>query len=370
MKWSGFWARFRSSVHDNCNLDDNQKLTYLREAIKDPQVTPLLFRATETAGQYQELVTILKERYDQRRLIHQAHTMAIVNAPVIKHGNHVELCSFIDNLEHSLSSLVDSGQHTIEAVWTSIVAGKLNKRLEEEWLKYSDDTKKVPEIKTMVEFLKKQLQYIPKATIQQSKTEVKSEQSFKRSKASVHPVNLQQESLNSCTSCGGEKHPLYLCPSYKAMTPDQKQSHVRSHNLCFNCLYPGHKIKNCKNTGKCHKCSKSHHTSLHREIPTVTANQSSATTQDSRKASDTVSINASFSLLEPMLQMTSQVILEGPDGKQLLVRALLDSGASISLVTRRVAKQTPSETIFTRPQYRWCTRNKHWNLSHLCDLFN
>ena len=23
MKWSGFWARFRSSVHDNCNLDDN-----------------------------------------------------------------------------------------------------------------------------------------------------------------------------------------------------------------------------------------------------------------------------------------------------------------------------------------------------------
>ena len=261
--------------------------------------------------------------------------MAIVNAPVIKHGNHAELCSFIDNLEHSLSSLIDSGQHTIEAVWTSIVAGKLNKRLEEEWLKYSDDTKKVPEIKALVEFLKKQLQYIPKATIQQSKTEVKSEQSFKRSKASVHPVNLQQETLNSCTCCGGEKHPLYLCPSYKAMTPDQKQSHVRSHNLCFNCLYPGHKIKNCKNTGKCHKCS----TIVHREIPAVIANQTSATTQDSRKASDTVSINASFSLLEPTLQMTSQAILEGPDGKQLLVRALLDSGASISLVTRKVAKQ-------------------------------
>ena len=74
--------------------------------------------------------------------------MAIVNALVIKHGIHAELCSFIDNLEHSLSSLIDSGQHTIEAVWTSIVAGKLNKRLEEEWLKYSDDTKKVPEIKT------------------------------------------------------------------------------------------------------------------------------------------------------------------------------------------------------------------------------
>ena len=68
--------------------------------------------------------------------------MAIVNAPMIKHGSHAELCSFIDNLEHNLSSLTDSGQHTIEAVWTFIVVGKLSKKLEEEWLKYSDEEKK------------------------------------------------------------------------------------------------------------------------------------------------------------------------------------------------------------------------------------
>ena len=37
--------------------------------------------------------------------------------------------------------------------------------------------------------------------------------------------------------------------------------------------------------------------------------------------------------------MTSQVILEAPDGKNLLVRALLDTGASISLVTKRIAQQ-------------------------------
>ncbi len=33
MKWAGFWARFRSAIHDNRGLDDTQKLTYLREAI-------------------------------------------------------------------------------------------------------------------------------------------------------------------------------------------------------------------------------------------------------------------------------------------------------------------------------------------------
>ncbi len=88
--------------------------------------------------------------------------MSIVNDPVIKQGNYTELCSFIDNLEHNLSSLTDSGQHTIDAVWTSIITTKLSKRLEEEWLKYSDDTKDVPDISTLLAFLKRQLQYMPK----------------------------------------------------------------------------------------------------------------------------------------------------------------------------------------------------------------
>ena len=37
--------------------------------------------------------------------------------------------------------------------------------------------------------------------------------------------------------------------------------------------------------------------------------------------------------------MTSQVILESPNGKQLLTRALLDPGASISPVAKRVVQQ-------------------------------
>ncbi len=37
--------------------------------------------------------------------------------------------------------------------------------------------------------------------------------------------------------------------------------------------------------------------------------------------------------------MTTQVILESADGKQFLAKALLDPGASISLVGRRVVQQ-------------------------------
>ena len=42
MKWSLFWGQFSSAVHNNGQLDNTQKLTYLREVITDPKVTPLL----------------------------------------------------------------------------------------------------------------------------------------------------------------------------------------------------------------------------------------------------------------------------------------------------------------------------------------
>ncbi len=42
--------------------------------------------------------------------------------------------------------------------------------------------------------------------------------------------------------------------------------------------------------------------------------------------------------IEPTLPMTSQVILELPGGRTLLVRALLDPVACISLVTKRVVQ--------------------------------
>ena len=43
----------------NSQLDDAQKLTYLREAIRDPKATPLLFRATVASNQYEDLVLSL-----------------------------------------------------------------------------------------------------------------------------------------------------------------------------------------------------------------------------------------------------------------------------------------------------------------------
>lgn len=42
MGWSTFWASFKATIHDRTDLSSTQKLHYLRKAVKDPDVSPVV----------------------------------------------------------------------------------------------------------------------------------------------------------------------------------------------------------------------------------------------------------------------------------------------------------------------------------------
>ena len=71
MKWSTFWESFQAVVDTNDKLNLSHKFTYLREAIKDPKASQLLYSGTSTPTKYQELVKLLIKCYDKKRLIHR-----------------------------------------------------------------------------------------------------------------------------------------------------------------------------------------------------------------------------------------------------------------------------------------------------------
>ena len=74
MKWAAFWNQFQAAVHDKDDLSAAHKLAYLRSAIKDPQASPLLFSATESDHHYEDMITLLKRRYEKKRLIHKNYS--------------------------------------------------------------------------------------------------------------------------------------------------------------------------------------------------------------------------------------------------------------------------------------------------------
>ena len=158
--------------------------------------------------------------------------MSIVDAPTLKQGHHEELCTFVDNPKHSISSLKDCGHYSIETFLTSMLSGKLNKRLQESWLKYSGGVKGVPDVMLLIRFLEEQLSYTPVAFSPLIKADVKVD-STKHNKAPVHQVVPQREFKSSCQT-------------YKAMTLDKKNTYVKNSHLCFNCLSVGHRTKDCQ----------------------------------------------------------------------------------------------------------------------------
>ena len=109
MVTASFWQSFEASVHTNKSLREEDKLTYLRAAIKDKRVSDILNSTTAAPGEYDQLITDLKQHYDQRRQIHETHMMAIAKYPSIKGETRDELQSLHDILHTSIRGLRNMG---------------------------------------------------------------------------------------------------------------------------------------------------------------------------------------------------------------------------------------------------------------------
>ena len=144
-----------------------------------------------------------------------------------------------------------------------------------------------------------------------------------------HPTDPQEDS-GICNLCNGEKHPLFQCPSFNSMSVSLRGDHIRSFRICYNCLAPGHKTS-CRSQSRCRSCVGCHHTLVHREQTAPHPANVAVVNTNSMSAK-------SASPIPSFLTMTSQVLVKGLGGRQMVARALLDTGATMSMVSSRVAR--------------------------------
>ena len=149
-------------------------------------------------------------------------------------------------------------------------------------------------------------------------------------------VHLRQQRKVSCGLCA-QMHYVFACKQFLDMNVSQRKSHVQSASLCSNCLRPGHKTSNCTSSYRCRLCEGEHNTLLHIDSGAASVN--------------TACVSEHTPLLQKEgLLMTSQVKLTGPTGQTTVVTAMLDSGAGVSVVSRRVMKQ-----LQLQPLDQWLT---------------
>ena len=147
------------------------------------------------------------------------------------------------------------------------------------------------------------------------------------------PAHASESPSSTCIICQLNRHPLYACPKFKSLPHDEMVATLKSHRLCFNCLRPGHFVKECTSLHRCRKCQKPHHTLLHLD-PKDDESSDTGTTNTTQSVVSHTAAGLSFK----SLLMTCHVLVEAPDGSSVEARAILDPASSASFVSERLAR--------------------------------
>ena len=329
LNWRSFWDQFCVSVHDRSTLSDSEKLVYLQHSLKNGSAKKVIEGLSRSGEFYTEAIECLKIRYDRPRLIHQTHVRMIVEALQLKDGMGKELRRLHDTVQQHLRALKAMDYEPSGPFITSVLELKLDANTMFEWQRHSQDNTDVPHYRKLLDFINLRAQ--ASETPQSNRKRSESRNSAQGNNPIASFATNAADSTADCVLCKGEKHPLYACMRFKALTHDKMVSTLKSNNLCMNCLRPGHFVKQCKSAHRCRQCQKPHHTLLHYEGQ----QDSSSSTGTSAQS---VTSNAAPGITSNSLLMTCRVLVDAPDGSSIEARALLDSASSASFVSERLTR--------------------------------
>ena len=360
--WHGFWSRFKAAVHDNTKLAEPVKMAILIDLVAEPGLHRYLIAANDGGDdRYKQAIAHLKSRFNRPRELRQIYCQQLADLPPIK-GTPSDLNQVADTVFEAVEGIKRSGQTTIDSIATSLVAAVLPQTLRTEWETKTEETSGVPSIEAWLTFIRKKAtnaSQVQKTGLPVSsrppkdskkKHPIKSEGKVYTSQgepansgesedsSSSRPRSKQPKTNGSgnkvqCNLCSAA-HFIFQCKQFLDTAVQQRREHVLSSSLCFNCLRAGHAVKDCQCSYRCRLCKKAHNTLLHTDAGAtpVTVNHVVPTAEE-------LSASPTSAPQKERLLMTSQVFLTNSAGKQIEARGMLDSGASISVMSNKMMNQ-------------------------------
>lgn len=327
-------------IHINPSLSNIHKLQYLRAATTGEANNVISLLELSDAN-YEIAWKILKERYDNKRVIVQSHIKAIIELPTMTKENAAELRQIADGAARHVQALKALKRPT--DAWDDLLiyllTSKLDHTTSREWqMSLEEDI--LPTLKQFISFITHHCQVL--------ETTGRALKDNTKNINSRLPVNKQKAACNAaiktkCNICSGE-HAIYQCKQFLALPVNQRIESNRSQKICLNCLRStSHNAIKCPSGHSCKTCSRKHNTLLHipitatntdkiLDVPRVETNlQASADTSLSPTVV-THSINGMGK--RGVLLSTAVVLAQGSHGSQQPCRVLLDSGSQANFVTR------------------------------------
>ncbi|XP_033221091.1 uncharacterized protein LOC117175494 [Belonocnema kinseyi] len=155
--WLGFHDLFKSLVDDNKDIPEIEKLYHLKGCLKN-EAAEVLASIELSSDNYKVAWDLLKERYDNRKIIRQTHVKALLNLPFISKDFPVR--SLVDQIQKHIRAL-DALKEPVNQWGTllvEIIKQKLNSFIREKWEEASCDSDN-PTFKEMLTFLQRCAQF-------------------------------------------------------------------------------------------------------------------------------------------------------------------------------------------------------------------
>lgn len=360
-RWLEFRDTFKNLIYDNDNISDIQKYHYLNSYLEG-DAARVVSNFEITAANFVKAWSMLNERYNNKRQLRDNHLDSLCNIQTMTRESAKGLRFLIDHINKNLRALSTLGMPTDQ--WDGLLVFMLSKRLDPRTLlKWEEARNAIHEdsevtLETFNKFLCERANVIESMSRNNYYNSNSRDQPPSRSKFNQNPqgkVNRNDfttalvstsphnnKSYRKCLICQGH-HRIFDCPTFRAKNINEKYDDVTKHELCSNCLNPGHKVHDCRYMGSCRECNERHNSLLHQsesnahpaignETETV-GHAHPAATPDNE--TETVVTSVSIQNQNQVLLSTAQIKITNPITKQTkVVRALLDCGSQSSFISK------------------------------------
>ena len=352
-KWQRFFNCFKSRIHNEPSLTHIDKFHFLRSCLTGPPLD--LINSLEVNELcYDNAMSVLKQRYDRKRLITESHIRSLLELPKLTNSTACDLRNFLLNFSTHLEALraLSRPVKHWDDLLVGIVRAKLDTKTLEQW-ELSITVNTEVSIKHLTEFLESRAGSLESF---ESQTSTYTGTKPLKQKKSYNSTSLiaTQASQEKCPACA-EPHKVYRCERFKSMSIQDRYDTIKKHKLCFNCFSPEHTVYECK-ASLCRHCHRKHNSMLHGlpyqkksvsdlsqpSKPTASTDNNISSPSDNEIQS-TVALQMAtttlheYSVSSQVLLSTAIVYLQDNKGNLHQCRAVLDCGSHINILSQRIA---------------------------------
>lgn len=356
-RWISFRDNFVSMIHINEDIPVVNKLQYLLQSLEDParkQFETVEIQADKYAPTWEELL----KKYDNKRSLRKTLFRRLYELPSMEGESAQDLNTLVDDFQRHVKALEKLGEpiNQWDTPLVFILSDKLDYATLRAW-EQDSSKKEVVTYEELIEFLNNHVRMLKSfaSDLQHRQTgNVKvAGASQKKSQSIKFIANAATSETRTytpqCPSCS-KQHLLYECPAFTKLAVIQRRELVTQRSLCWNCFRQNHQARACRSKFSCRICQAKHHTLLHdpgapdHTQDAAVASNSTAPQHNPPTTIGTFGLANSSETSLPIVAKQDTVLLETVNllitdhhGRELLVRALLDSASMSNFVSNNLA---------------------------------